>query len=123
MELNKFNAYCELQGHSIFCAHTYWRNKSGWEKDEFYDFVLVDTYKLSRVVVIRVSYDWDKTVDYSKIIAKYRLFFARVRKAKNGDTYYNGLGNKVYFDKDLTTTYSELTDFSKGLFEDLEDER
>lgn len=118
MMLSKFNAKCELQDHKIFCAHTYWRNKSGREKDEFYDFILVDTLKLTRVIVIRVSYNRDSAVDYFKTIARYRMFFARVHKDKNGDTYYNGLGNKVYFDKDLTLTYNELTNFSKGLFED-----
>ena len=39
-------------------------------------------------------------------------------KDKEGKIYYHGLGNKVYFDKDLTMTYSELTNFSKSLFED-----
>ena len=118
MILNRFNARCELQGHNIYCAHTYWRNKTGREKDEFYDFVLVDTLNSYRVVVIRVSYDWDKKVDYVKTIAKYRLFFVRIHKDKNGKLYYKGLGNKIYFDKDLTITYSELTNFSKSLFED-----
>lgn len=118
MILNKFNARCELQGHDIYCAHTYWRNKTGREKDEFYDFVLVDTLNFHRVVVIRVSYEWDKSVGYMKTIAKYRLFFVRIHKDKNGKLYYHGLGNKVYFDKDLTMSYSELTNFSKSLFED-----
>ena len=118
MILNRFNARCELQGHNIYCAHTYWRNKTGREKDEFYDFVLVDTLNSYRVVVIRVSYDWDKSVDYYKTKAKFSFFFARTYRDKQGKLYYNGLGNKIYFDKDLTITYSELTNFSKSLFED-----
>ena len=118
MILSRENAHWELQGHDIYCAHTYWRNKTGREKDEFYDFVLVDTLNCHRVVVIRVSYDWDKSVDYVKTIAKYRMFFAQIHRDKKGKLYYNGLGNKIYFDKDLTMTYSELTNFSKSLFED-----
>lgn len=118
MILSRENAHWELQGHNIYCAHTYWRNKTGREKDEFYDFVLVDTLNSHRVVVIRVSYEWDKSVDYVKTIAKYRMFFAQIHRDKKGKLYYNGLGNKIYFDKDLTMTYSELTNFSKSLFED-----
>lgn len=118
MILSRENAHWELQGHDIYCAHTYWRNKTGHEKDEFYDFVLVDTLNTHRVVVVRVSFDWDKTVDYNKTIAKYRLFFAQIHRDKKGKLYYKGLGNKIYFDKDLTITYSELTNFSKSLFED-----
>lgn len=118
MMLNKYNARYELQGHDIYCACTYWRNKSWIEKDEFYDFVLVDTLNSHRVVVVRVSYDWDKSVDYMKTIAKYSMFFTKVYKDKDGEFYYKGLGNKIYFDKDLTLTYSELSNFSKSLFED-----
>ena len=118
MILSIENAHWELQGHDIYCAHTYWRNKTGYEKDEFYDFVLVDTLNSHRVVVVRVSYDWDKSVDYYKTKAKYRLFFVRIHKDKNGKLYYHGLGNKIYFDKYLTITYSEITNFSKSLFED-----
>ena len=118
MILSRENAHWELQGHDIYCAHTYWRNKTGREKDEFYDFVLVDTLNSHRVVVVRVSFDWDKTVDYDKTIAKYWLFFAQIHRDKKGKLYYKGLGNKIYFDKDLTMTYSELTNFSKSLFED-----
>lgn len=118
MILSRENAHWELQGHDIYCAHTYWRNKTGHEKDEFYDFVLVDTLNFHRVVVVRVSFDWDKTVDYDKTITKYRLFFAQIHRDKKGKLYYKGLGNKIYFDKDLTITYSELTNFSKSLFED-----
>lgn len=118
MILSRENAHWELQGHDIYCAHTYWRNKIGREKDEFYDFVLVDTLNCHRVVVIRVSYDWDKSVDYYKTKAKFSLFFARTYRDKQGKLYYKGLGNKIYFDKDLTMTYSELTNFSKSLFED-----
>ena len=117
MMLSKYNAKYELQGHDIYCAHTYWRNKSWIEKDEFYDFVLVDTLNSHRVVVVRVSFDWDKTVDYDKTIAKYRLFFAQIHRDKKGKLYYHGLGNKVYFDKDLILTYNELSDFSKSLLE------
>ena len=117
MMLNKYNARYELQGHDIYCAHTYWKNKSWIEKDEFYDFVLVDTLNTYRVVVVRVSFDWDKTVDYDKTITKYRLFFAQIHRDKKGKLYYYGLGNKIYFDKDLTLTYNELSDFSKNLFE------
>lgn len=117
MMLNKYNARYELQGHDIYCAHTYWRNNTGFEKDEFYDFVLVDTLNTYRVVVVRVSFDWDKTVDYDKTITKYRLFFAQIHRDKKGKLYYYGLGNKIYFDKDLTLTYNELSDFSKSLFE------
>ena len=115
--LSRENARYELHGHDIYCAHTYWRNKTGREKDEFYDFVLVDTLNTHRVIVVRVSYDWDKKVDYVKTIAKYRMFFARTYRDKQDKLYYNGLGNKIYFDKDLTITYSELTNFSKSLFE------
>ena len=118
MILSRENAHWELQGHDIYCAHTYWRNKTGREKDEFHDFVLVDTLNSHRVVVVRVSFDWDKTVDYEKTIAKYRLFFAQIHRDKKEKLYYKGLGNKIYFDKDLTMTYSELTNFSKSLFED-----
>ena len=118
MMLNKFNAQWELQGHKIYCANTYWRNKTGREKDEFYDFVLVDTLNSHRVVVVRVSYDWDKKVDYVKTIAKYRLFFAQIHRDKKGKLYYKGLGNKIYFDEDLTLQYRDLSDFSKSLFED-----
>lgn len=116
--MDKNNARCELQGHDIYCALTYWRNKTWREKDEFYDFVLVDTLNTHRVVVVRVSYDWDKSVDYMKTIAKYSMFFTKVYKDKDGNFYYKGLGNKIYFDKDLTLTYNELSDFSKSLFED-----
>lgn len=118
MILSRKNARYELQGHDIYCAHTYWRNKSWIEKDEFYDFVLVDTLNTHRVVVVRVSYDWDKSVDYMKTIAKYRLFFAQIHRDKDGNLYYHGLGNKIYFDKELTLTYNELSDFTKSLFED-----
>lgn len=117
MILSRENAYRELQEHDIYCAHTYWRNKTWQEKDEFYDFVLVDTLNCHRVVVVRVSYDWDKSVDYVKTIAKYRLFFAQIHSDKKGKLYYHGLGNKIYFDKDLTLTYKDLSDFSKSLFE------
>lgn len=118
MILSRESARYELHGHDIYCALTYWRNKSGWEKDEFYDFVLVDTFKLSRVVVIRVSYDWDKSVDYMKTIAKYSMFFTRVYKDKDGKFYYKGLGNKIYFDTELTLLYRDFSDFLKSLFED-----
>lgn len=118
MIMNRFNAWCELQGHKIYCARTYWRNKTWREKDEFYDFVLVDTLNSHRVVVIRVSYDWDKSVDYVKTIAKYRLFFAQIHRDKKRKLYYRGLGNKIYFDEGLTLTYKELSDFSKSLFKD-----
>ena len=79
---------------------------------------MVDTLNSHRVVVIRVSYDWDKKVDYVKTIAKYRLFFVRIHKDKNGKIYYRGLGNKIYFDTELTLQYRDLSDFSKSLFED-----
>lgn len=118
MILSRENTHWELQGHNIYCAHTYWRNKTGREKDEFYDFVLVDTLNCHRVVVIRVSYEWDKSVDYYKTKAKFSLFFVKINKDKNGKFYYHGLGNKIYFDKDLALTYKELSDFSKSLFED-----
>ena len=118
MILSRENAWWELQGHKIYCAHTYWRNKTGREKDEFYDFVLVDTLNSHRVVVIRVSFDWDKTVDYDKTMAKYKLFFAQIHRDKKGKLYYRGLGNKIYFDEDLTLQYKDLSDFSKSLFED-----
>ena len=118
MILSREYAHWELQGHDIYCAHTYWRNKTGREKDEFYDFVLVDTLNNHRVVVVRVSYEWDKSVDYYKTKGKFSLFFVRTYRDKQGKLYYNGLGNKIYFDKDLTMTYSELTNFSKSLFED-----
>lgn len=118
MIINRFNAWCELQGHKIYCAHTYWRNKTGHEKDEFYDFVLVDTLNTHRVIVIRVSYEWDKSVDYIKTIAKYTMFFARVYKDKNKKLYYKGLGNKIYFNEDLALEYKDFTSFSKSLFED-----
>ena len=88
------------------------------KKNEFYDFVLVDTLNSHRVVVIRVSYDWDKKVDYVKTIAKYRLFFAQIHRDKNGKLYYNGLGNKIYFDEDLALQYRGFSDFYKSLFED-----
>lgn len=118
MMLNRFNARCELQGHSIYCALTYWRNKTGYEKDEFYDFVLTDTHKHNRVVVIRVSYEWDKSVDYMKTIAKYSMFFTKVYKDKDEKFYYKGLGNKIYFDPELTLPYRDFSDFLKSLFED-----
>jgi hypothetical protein len=118
MILNRFNAWCELQGHNIYCAHTYWRNKTGREKDDFYDFVLVDTLNTHKVIVIRVSYEWDKSVDYMKTIAKYTMFFTRVYKDKNGKLYYKGLGNKIYFNEDLALEYKDFTSFSKSLFED-----
>ena len=118
MMLNKYNARYELHGHDIYCACTYWRNKTGCEKDEFYDFVLVDTLNTHRVVVVRVSYDWDKSVDYVKTIAKYSMFFTKVYKDKDGNFYYKGLGNKIYFDTELTLPYRDLSDFSKSLFED-----
>lgn len=118
MILSRENAHWELQEHNIYCAHTYWRNKTGREKDEFYDFVLVDTLNSHRVVVVRVSYDWDKSVDYIKTIAKYRLFFVQIHKDKNGKLYYKGLGNKIYFNKDLALEYKDFTSFSKSLFED-----
>lgn len=118
MILNKFNARCELQGHNIYCVVTYWRNKTGYEKDEFYDFVLTDTHKHNRVVVIRVSYDWDKSVNYMKTIAKYSMFFTKVYKDKDGKFYYKGLGNKIYFDPELTLPYRDFSDFLKSLFED-----
>lgn len=118
MILSRENAKWELQGHNIYCAHTYWRNRTGGEKDEFYDFVLVDTLNCHRVVVVRVSYDWDKSVDYMKTIAKYRLFFAQIHRDKKGKLYYKGLGNKICFDEDFTLTYKDFSDFSKGLFED-----
>ena len=117
MILSRENARCELKGHKIYCAHTYWRNKTGREKDEFYDFVLVDTLNTHRVVVIRVSYDWNKSVDYYKTKAKFSLFFAQIHRDKKGKLYYNGLGNKIYFDEDFTLTYKDLSDFSKSLFE------
>lgn len=118
MILSRYNARYELHGHDIYCAHTYWRNKTGHEKDEFYDFVLVDTLNSFRVIVIRVSFDWDKTVDYEKTIAKYKMFFTRIHRDKKGKPYYNGLGNKIYFDTELTLQYRDLSDFSKSLFED-----
>ena len=92
MILSRENAHWELQGHDIYCAHTYWRNKTGREKDEFYDFVLVDTLNSHRVVVIRVSYDWDKKVDYVKTIAKYRMFFTRVYKDKEAGLIVDYIG-------------------------------
>ena len=118
MILSRENAHWELQGHDVYCANTYWRNKTVRKKNEFYDFVLVDTLNSHRVVVIRVSYDWDKKVDYVKTIAKYRLFFAQIHRDKNGKLYYNGLGNKIYFDEDLALQYRDLSDFYKSLFED-----
>lgn len=118
MILSRDNTRYELHGHDIYCAHTYWRNKTGREIDEFYDFVLTDTHKHNRVVVIRVSYDWDKSVDYYEAIAKFRLFFVRTYKDKQGKLYYKGLGNKIYFDTELTLQYRDLSDFSKSLFED-----
>lgn len=113
MILSRENAHWELQGHNIYCAHTYWRNKTGHEKDEFYDFVLVDTLNTHRVVVVRVSYDWGKSVDYIKTIAKYRLFFVKIHKDKNEKLYYKGLGNKIYFDEDLALEYKDFTSSSK----------
>ena len=118
MILKRFNAWFEFQGHNIYCPHTYWRNKTGREKDECYDFVLVDTLNSHRVFVVRVSYEWEKSVDYMKTIAKYTMFFTRVYKDKNGKLYYKWLGNKIYFDKDLTLTYKDFSEFSKSLFED-----
>lgn len=52
-----------------------------------------------------------------KLIMKLQNYMSVIYRDKKGKLYYHGLGNKIYFDKDLTLTYKDLSDFSKSLFE------